>query len=168
MPALAVNRNANRIRIRVVDARGDCDHPRGEFVADVQGYSHVRLGKAREQAVVDHAFGPADGLFGGLANQHQGSVPGILAVRHDFGRAHERGHVQIVPAGVHHGDVAPGFVFCMHFAGVGESGFFFHGQSVQFGAQHDGRSSPILEDGDYSGAANMFSHIVAGTAQAGS
>ena len=122
------------------------DHSRGKFVADVQSHGHVRLGKAREQAVADHGVGAADGFLGGLANQHQRSVPGVLAARHDLGGAQKRRHVQIVSAGMHHRNIASGVIFRVHFAGVGQAGFFFHGKRVQFGAQHDGRARAVLQD----------------------
>ncbi len=93
-------------------------------------------------------------------------MPGILAVRHDLGGAQDGRHVQIVSAGVHYWDVASGVVFGANFTGVGQTGFFFHGKRVQFGAQHDGWASPVLEDRDHSCAAHMFGDVIAGAAQA--
>ncbi len=166
VPALAVDRDAYGVGVRVVDAGRDRDHPRREFVAHMQSHGHVRLGKAREQAVADHALGSADGFLGGLADQHQRPVPGVLAARHDLGRAQNRRHVQIVSAGVHHRDVASGVVFGAHLAGVGQAGLFFHRKRVQFGAQHDGRAGAVLQDRDDAGAAHVFGDVIAGAAQA--
>ena len=166
MPAFAVNRDAHGIRIRVVNAGSDRDHARGQFVAHVQCHSHVRLGKAREQTVADHSIGAADGFLGGLADQHQRSMPGVLAVRHDFGRAENRRHVQIVSAGVHHRNVASGIIFGAHFAGVGKAGFFLNRKRIQFRAQHDGWARSVLEDSDDSCAAHVFGDVISGAAQA--
>ena len=45
-------------------------------------------------------------------------MPGIFAARHDLGGSQNCRHVQIVSAGVHDWNVAPGVVFGAHFAGI--------------------------------------------------
>src|SRR5690242_11617145 len=99
MSAFAVNRDAYRVRIRVVYARSNPDDPSRENIADVQSDDGIGPGKARKQAVGDHGLGPANGLFGGLANQDKRSVPSTLAVRQNLRSAEQGGHVHIVPAG---------------------------------------------------------------------
>ena len=42
-----------------------------------------RLRKAREEAILDHSLSPGGGFFGGLANEHERTVPRLFAVRHD-------------------------------------------------------------------------------------
>ena len=167
MPAFAVNRDAHGIRIGVVDAGSDRGHSRRQFVAHVQSHRHIRLGESGEQSVAYHALRAADGFLSGLANQEQRSVPCILAVRHDLGCTQNCRHVQIVPAGVHHRNVATGVVCGAHFAGVGKAGFFFDGERIQFGAQHDGRARSVLEYGHYSGAAHPLGDLISGAAPAG-
>jgi hypothetical protein len=95
-------------------------------------------------------------------------VPGTLARGHDFSRAEQRGHVQVVPAGVHHRNVMAGVVLNMNFTGIGESGFFFNGQGVKFGTQHDGRSRSIFQNGHHACAAEVFGYFVTCCAQVGS
>src|ERR1051326_720088 len=105
MSAFAVNRDAYRVRIRVIYTRSNPDDPSRENIAHVQSDDGIGLGKARKQAVSEHRLGPANGLFGGLANQDKCSVPSILAVRHNLSSAEQGSHVHIVPAGVHHGNI---------------------------------------------------------------
>ncbi len=93
-------------------------------------------------------------------------MPRFLAARHDLGGAQNRRHVQIVPAGVHDRNVAPGVVFRVYFAGVGQSGFFFDGKSIQFSAQHNGRPGPVLEDRNHARPAHMFGHVIPRATQA--
>ena len=88
-------------------------------------------------------------------------MPGVFAARHDGGGADDRGHVQVVTAGVHDGNVAPGVVFGMNFAGVGKAGFFFDGKGIEFGAQHDRRARPIFQDGDNAGASDVLGDVIA-------
>jgi hypothetical protein len=104
-------------------------------------------------------------FFGGLANQDQSSVPGVLAVRHDLGCAQNRRHVQIVAARMHHGDVLPSVVFGVYLTGVGQAGFFLNRQGVQFSAQHDGWARTIFQNGDDPSPANVLSDVIAGAAQ---
>ena len=87
-------------------------------------------------------------------------------MRHDLSRTQNCRHVQIVPAGVHHPNVATGVVGGAHFAGVGQTGFFFDGERIQLGAQHDRRARSVLEYGHDSAAAHVFGDLISGTAPA--
>jgi hypothetical protein len=77
------------------------------------------------------------------------------------------GHVQIVSAGVHDGNIVAGVVVRMNFAGVGQTRFFFDGQGIEFSTKQDGGSRSVFHDGDNSRAAYMFGDVVAEGAEAG-
>src|SRR5215831_11790127 len=114
----SVDGDAQRVGGRVHVARRDPHLPGGEPVAGMQRNAHVRLREFVEEAIFYHSLGAGDGLFRGLAYHHQRSVPGVFALGHDGGGSVERCHVHIVPAGVHHANLAPAVVFGFDFAGV--------------------------------------------------
>src|SRR5512142_878701 len=122
----------------------------------MQRDAEIRLGKAGEQAILDHATRATDRLLGWLANKHQRTVPGIFATRHDGGRSHDRCHVEIVAAGVHHGNVETCVIFRTHLAGVSKAGLLLDGKGVEFGAQHYSWSGAVLQDGDDSSVAYVL------------
>ena len=160
MAAFAVDRDAQGISVRVVDAGSDSDLVRGKFIAHVESDAHRRFRKARKQAVLNHSSGAGYGLLGGLANQHQRAVPAGLAVHHDVGRPDENGHVHIVAARMHHRDIASRIVFGVNLARVGESGLLLDGKRVEFGAQHHRWPGAILENGDDARAADSFRDFI--------
>src|SRR5450755_1050083 len=75
--------------------------------------------------------------------------------------------MHVVPAGMHHGDVAACVVFGMDFARVGESGLFFYGERVEFGTKHDSGPGTVLEDGYNSSATDSFGDFIAQGAETG-
>ena len=85
---------------------------------------------------------------------------------HDRGRAHNRRHVQVVSASVHHRNIVPGIILSAHLAGVRKAGLFLHRKRVEFGAQHDCRPGSILENSHDSCAAHVFRHVIAQAAKA--
>ena len=68
-------------------------------------------------------------------------------VRQPAGGADEAGHMDVVPAGVHHADLTPGRVACRHLAGVRQPRIFDDRQGVHVGAdQHDRPVAVFQED----------------------
>ncbi len=165
MPAFAINRNPQRIRVRIENSRSNAHHPRRKRVADMQRHGHVRPGKARQQAVVDHALGAANRFLRRLADQHQRPVPGVFAVRHDRGRADDRCHVQVVSAGVHHRNIVSGVIFGVNLTRVRKPGLLFHRQRVQFRSKHHRRARAVLQDGHNPRASDVFRHLIAEASQ---
>ena len=126
---------------------------------------HVGLGKARQQSVSKHCFGAANGFLRRLSDQHQGSVPGIFAVRHDRRRPQNRRHVHIVSAGVHDRNIVSCIIFGADLARIGQPGLLFHRQRIQFGAQHHRRPCAILQDGNNARSTHVFGNLVAKSSQ---
>ena len=122
-----------------------------QLIADVQRHGHIRTRKTRQQAVLNHAIGAADGFLGRLPDQHQSAVPGSPALRHDRGRARDGSHVQIVPAGVHHRNILSAVILGADLAGIGEAGLFLDRKGIKFGAQHHGWPGAILQNGGFIG-----------------
>jgi hypothetical protein len=56
-------------------------------------------------------------------------------------------------------------VFGADFAGVRKASLFFDRKCVQFGAEHNGWAAAVLEDGNNPGAADIFSDLVAESAE---
>ena len=108
----------------------------------------VGLGKARVKTVLEHVPGAVDGLFGGLADQHDGARPAVAVLGQPSGRADEARHVDVVAAGVHHADVAPGLVASLDLARVGKTGLLDDRQRVHVGANQHHRALAVLEDAD--------------------
>src|SRR6266849_4937709 len=73
--------------------------------------------------------------------------------------------VQVVPASVHDGDIFSCVILGTDLTGVREPGFFFHWKGIEFRAKHDRRPGAGFEDGNDAGAADVFRHLVAKTAQ---
>ena len=74
--------------------------------------------------------------------------------------------MDVVPAGVHDGDIASRVVFGTDFAGVGQAGLFLNRKRVELGAKHHGRAGAVLEDGNNSSSADMFGNVIAQAAEA--
>ena len=55
-------------------------------------------------------------------------------------------HVDVVAAGVHHADLAPGLVARLDLAGVGQPGLLDDRQRVHVGADQHDRPVAVLED----------------------
>src|SRR5262249_839675 len=49
----------------------------------VQRDAHIRLWKTLKQSFIDHSLGTHNRLLCGLSDDHQRTVPGLLAPRHD-------------------------------------------------------------------------------------
>ena len=75
--------------------------------------------------------------------------------------ADQRRHVQVVPAGVHDGDVPSRIVLGADLAGIREAGLFFDRKGIKFGAQHHGRPGAVFQDSDHPGPAHVFGNAVA-------
>ncbi len=85
--------------------------------------------------------------------------------RHQRRGAEQRGHVDVVPAGVHDRDgLAPGRRGCRR-AGVGQAGPLRHRQGVHVGPKQDRRTVAVGQDADHPGPADAGRHLVAGVDQ---
>ena len=114
----------------------------------MQRQGEVGLGKAGVETVLEHVAGAVDGLFGGLADQHDRARPAVAMVGQPSGRADEAGHVDVVAAGVHHADVAPGLVAGLDLARIRQTRFLDDRQRVHVGADQHHRAVAVLEDAD--------------------
>src|SRR5258708_12903389 len=92
-------------------------------------------------------------------------MPGFFAVGHDRGSGRDRGHVQIVTAGVHHGNVASGIILCAYDAGVCKTSLLFYRKGVEFSTKHDRRTRPVFENGPNPSAANILPDLTTKTSQ---
>ena len=118
MPALSVNSDAKRVGIGVVYSGNNPDLSGCEFTSHMQRNHRVRTRKTREDAILYHRVRPANGFLRRLSDQHKSAVPGALAMRHYFSRPDYGGHVEIVSAGVHHRNIAPGIILGADGAGI--------------------------------------------------
>ncbi len=110
MPTLAVQGDIDTVDIghgvtgTVADLSG-CQCRR-----DVQGDGKIRFGKALEQVILKHRPGTGTPFLGGLANQHDGPFPQRFVGCQIAGHADEVGHMDVMPAGVHHADFSTIFI----------------------------------------------------------
>jgi hypothetical protein len=133
-PPFAVEDDPERVRVAVKDSGRDSHFPSREQISDMHGNGNIGSRKALEQSVGDHSLRASRGFFCRLANEHQYSVPALLAVSHDGRRAQQRCHVELVAARMHDGNVSPRVVLRTHFAGIGQPGLLLHGKSIELGA----------------------------------
>ena len=73
--------------------------------------------------------------------------------------------MHIVPAGVHHTDLAAALARDPHLTRVAEPGLLDHGQRVHVAAQQHDRPGPVLEHADHPKAPDSGVHDVASRAQ---
>ncbi len=110
-----------------------------------------------------HRLRPANGLLGRLPNHHHGSVPLAFAFRQLPGDAHHHGHVQVMPASVHHADCLPLRVRCLHVACILQAGLLFNGQSIQLRTQQKPRPFAVFHHRDHAlglGAVLVFADML--------
>src|SRR5262249_40485850 len=124
MTAFAENRHIDRISVGGSVSRCETHLAGGGQSGIVNRENGVRLRKARVQAVCEHGGRAFDAFLGGLAYEQEGPVPLVFVLREQHRRADGDGHVQVVPAGVHHGNFDSLIVVGGDVAGVGQSSFF--------------------------------------------
>ena len=120
----------------------------GEGVDVVEADDVVGAAEALVEVVGEEGLGAVDGFFGGLADEHEGSMPLRFGGGQGAGGADEDGGVDVVAAGVHDADFLAGCVGDGDVAGVGEAGLFDDGKGVHVGADEEGGAGPVLEEGD--------------------
>ena len=86
-------------------------------------------------------------------------------VRQPAGGADEAGHVNVVPTGVHHADLAPGLVACLDLAGIREARIFHDRQRVHVGANQHDRPLAVFQDPHDAELADVRRHFGAGFCQ---
>ena len=134
--AIDVGQNVSRLH---------ADLARRHVAADVQREGILRLGKASEEAVLQHRLGPATDLFRRLPDEHHGPAPLILVQRQIPRNADLSRNVNVVPAGMHHPDIVPFGIFGLHRGSERQPGGFHNRQRVQIRSQHDDGTVSILE-----------------------
>ena len=126
----------------------EADGARGVGVGIVEADDHVGLAEALVEVVGEHGLGAVDGLFGGLADDHEGAVPGGLVCGEGAGGADEDGGVDVVAAGMHHADLLAGLVLGGDVGGVVGAGLLDDGECVHVAADEEGGAGSVFEDAD--------------------
>ncbi len=110
----------------------------------------MRSGRAEAlvEVIGEHGLGAVDGLFGGLADDHEGAVPELAVGGEGLRGAEEDGGVDVVSAGVHDADLLAGCVFGEDVRGVGDAGLFDDGEGVHVAAHEEGGAGAVFEDAD--------------------
>ena len=101
--------------------------PGGDVAKVVLAQDVVRLCKTCVELVGQHGIRARDDLFRGLTHQHGGAVPCTFVPREFFSHAQQNGHMDVVPAGVHHTHVFSFWVFHSHLAAVRNARLLSHG-----------------------------------------
>ncbi len=73
--------------------------------------------------------------------------------------------MQVMPAGVHHRYIASAVVFGARLAGIGQTGFLFHGQRVKLRPQHDGGARSVLQDPNHTVPTDVLCNFITQRAQ---
>ena len=73
--------------------------------------------------------------------------------------------MHVMPARVHHSDIAPAVILGAGFARVGQSGFLFHRQRIKLRTQHDRGPRTILQNADHAGSTHVFRNFITERAQ---
>jgi hypothetical protein len=120
----------------------------GEGVDVVEADDLVGAAEAFVEVIGEEGFRAVDRFFGGLADEHEGSVPLRFVGGHGARGADEDGGVDVVTAGMHDPDFLAGGVGDRDVAGIGEAGFFDDGEGVHVGADEEGWARAVFEDGD--------------------
>ena len=115
---------------------------------DVKGQREVGHAEALVESVLEHRLGAADAFLRRLAHEHDGSVPAISRCRESSGRADHRGHVGVVPTGVHHGNLLPGDVDLTRCRLVLQSRVLENRKTVHVGPDQNHRTVAIAQNAD--------------------
>ena len=102
VPPHAPDHEVERLAARRRDPLGEEDAARRVTRRDVQGECDVRPAHPRVETIGDHRLRARDPLLGGLADEDEPTVPPAPEGLHAPGDSDQRGHVQVVAAGVHH------------------------------------------------------------------
>ena len=114
----------------------------------MQGERVIRLWPARVESVFQHRFRATNRFLRWLANKNDRAMPFVFQFSKRPRRADQRGHVNVVPARVHHRDFFALVVFGRHSARVRQTGLFVHWQRIQIAAHQHGRADAILHHAD--------------------
>ena len=76
-------------------------------------------------------------------------MPAIFQLRQGLGGADQRGHVDVVSAGVHDTNVLTGLVLGACVAGIWNAGFLLHGKRIQLRAHEDRGTTAVLHHCDH-------------------
>ena len=107
---------------------------------------HIRFAKSLVKVVRQHGLGAVNGLFAGLADQHQRAVPLALERSHVAGHADHCRDVHIMSAGVHHTNLLPCRILRPYLAAIGQLRVFGHRQRIKVCADQQRGSGTILQN----------------------
>ena len=165
VPAPAVDRDGDPVGVGEREARRDADLAGRQPGAVVESDGEVGLRNALEEAIADHRQGPAAALLRGLPDEDERSAPAGLGPREQGGRADERGHVDVVPAGMHDRNGLAGLGLRRRGARVGKARFLGHGQGVHVGPEKQSRALAVAHHGDDTGLPQAGRDLVAERAE---
>jgi hypothetical protein len=163
--AAPVDRDVDGVRVGECVSRHDSDDAGAQRGAVVERDRVVGLRESREEAVLDHAARASRPLLRRLAYQEERAAPVVLRLREERRRADERGHVHVVPAGVHDRNGRAGVVLRPDLARVSESGSLLDRQRVHVRADQHRRAAAVAEQRDDAEASDMVGDLVAELAQ---
>ncbi|MDQ0710273.1 hypothetical protein QFZ52_002925 [Arthrobacter woluwensis] len=160
MTAHAVQRDAQAVRGGHGRAGREADET-GRDRRDVLSQHHIGTRETVQETVAEHLCGAASGLLGGLEDRDERARPLLAGPGQQFGRPEQAGHVHIVAAGVHDGDVVAVRIGPAGGAGVVEAGLLLDGQAVHVRAQQHGGADAVGQDADDAGPAHALRHLEA-------
>ena len=157
----ALHRDVHTVDIGQRIARRIADRPGGELRGIVESDCVVGLGEAGEQPVFQHRQRALAHLFSGLQDHHQRAAPFVLMVHQLLRCADPRGHMRVMPAGVHHAGFHAGCGRRLDGGGERQPGLFDHRQAVHVRADQHGRPLAVLHHRNHTGLADTFGHLKA-------
>jgi hypothetical protein len=134
--------------------------PAGSVGSSWSDKAYSGFGKRVNKPSFSIAAAPENDFLRRLPDQHQRSVPTLAVMRHQFGGADPRRHMQILSAGVGHGDSLARSVLGSDCAGKREPGLFLNRQSIEFSTQHSRWPRPILQERNDARATNRIARFV--------
>ena len=135
--------------------------PAGSTAASWKAEDVVRLGKAREQSVVEHRPGAFAGFLAGLQHHHQGAGP-LMLHRGQPARGAEPGRdMRVVAAGMHNAGLNALGGGRPDLGGERQARLFGHRQGVHVRAEHQHRPGPVLHHRDHAGLPDLLGDLEA-------
>ena len=126
----------------------------------MQGKAHVRLGKAREQAVGHMALAPPSPSSAGWPTNISVPLHWLFMSSSGLAAPTQAAMWMSWPQQCATGVSALRHI-CLARAGVGQAGFLLHRQGIELGAHHHRGPRAVPVDGDDAGLANAFGHLEA-------
>jgi hypothetical protein len=115
----------------------------------VERHREVWPWKTLEQAVGQHSFGAAARFLRWLEQEHDRAGPLVAMGCEVTSDANEIGHVNVVPARVHHADSGAAFIGCANCGSVRNARLLGDGKRVHIGPEHEHFTGTVLENADH-------------------